>query len=298
MILSTSTNILCERPDGTQYPLEKTLALCSEAGFDTFDMSFYEWSYPGMPFLTDEWETWIHGIAEVKERLGLTFYQSHAYTYDFLNPKYDSMSERAHQEMLVFRSLECCRILGNKVAVVHPSMNPALDESAEEVWKKNLTYLERYLEYADKCGMELAVENMYQYSGQTEKKFFADPEEIAALIDSYGDERLGVCWDFEHGVILNQNQPEAVSMLGKRLKATHVSDTVSDSFEPYMHVMPFTGVLDWKPIMMALEEAGYKGAFSFEAHNFAKKLPDALIPTAMKFAWEIGNHLVSMRKQS
>lgn len=294
MILSTSTNLLCERPDGTMVPLEKTLKTCSEAGFNTFDMSFYEWSYPGMPFLAEEWEKWIHGIADLKEQLGISFYQSHAYTYDFLSPRFDSMTDRAHQEMLVYRSLECCKILGNKVVVVHPSMNPALNETADEIWKKNIVYLERWLEYADKCGMELAVENMYQYSGKTEKLFFADPQEIVHLIDSYGDARLGVCWDFEHGVILKQDQPEAVRLLGKRLKATHVSDAVSDIFEPYMHVMPFTGMLDWKPIMVSLKEIGYDGAFSFEAHNFAKKLPDELIPTAIKFSWEIGNYLTQI----
>lgn len=291
MILSTSTNIVCERPDGTMYPLEKTLRICSEAGFQTFDMSFYEWSYPGMPFLGDEWESWIHGIARLKEELGLSFYQSHAYTYDFLNPRFSSESVRAHEEELVFRSLECCRILGSRVAVVHPSMNPAENGDAEQVWKKNLSWLERYLEYADKCGMQLAVENMYQYSGNTENAFFSDPLEIASLIDSYGDSRLGVCWDFEHGAILDQNQPEAVRILGSRLKATHVSDKVSDTFEPYMHVMPFTGMLEWKPILDALAEVSYDGAFSFEAHNFAKKLPDELIPAAMKFAWEIGHYL-------
>lgn len=291
MILSTSTNLLCERPDGTMYTLEKTLKMCAEAGFKVFDMSFYEWSYPGMPFLNDKWEEWIHHIARLKEELGISFYQSHAYTYDFLNPKFDSAVQREQQEMLVFRSLECCWILGNKVVVVHPSMNPVVREDYREIWKKNIVYLEKYLEYADKCGMQLAVENMYQYSGNTENRFFSEPQEIACLIDSYGDDRLGVCWDFEHGVILKQDQPEAIRILGKRLKATHVSDAVSDVFEPYMHVLPFTGMLDWKPIMKALKEISYEGAFSFEAHNFAKKIPDKLIPTAMKFASEVGVYL-------
>lgn len=50
MRLSTSTNIVSERPDGTLYPVEKTLAAASAAGFDRFDMSFYEWNFPGSPF--------------------------------------------------------------------------------------------------------------------------------------------------------------------------------------------------------------------------------------------------------
>lgn len=292
MRLSTSTNILCERPDGSQYSLEKTLKLCREAGFDTFDMSFYEYAYDGMPFIGENWESWIDSAAECAARLGVSFYQGHAYTYDFLNPKFDG--KREWQEELVLRSLKCCSKLGTKIIVMHPSRNVFSDDTEQETWQKNRAYFEKWLKIADDLGMEVAVENLYQYSGHEEKPFFYDPEEIASYINDFGDSRLGVCWDFEHGVILNQDQPRAVRILGDRLKATHVSDTVSKDFEPYMHVMPFTGVTQWKPIVEALREINYQGAFSFEAHNFTKKLPEELIPTAMKFAWEIGRYLTEI----
>lgn len=292
MRLSTSTNILCERPDGTQYPLEKTLQICREAGFDLFDMSFYEWAYPDMPFVSDQWETWIDSVAEACARLGVTFYQSHAYTYDFLNAKYES--DREYQEMLVHRSLKCCGVLGAKVVVVHPSQNVWDDISQEKIWEKNKPYLYRWLEAAQLYGMELAVENMYQYSGYMKNPFFCDPHEIRKYMEDLNDPRIGVCWDFEHGAILEQDQPEAVRTLGKYLKATHVSDTASSVQEEFMHIMPFSGRTAWAPIMQALHETGYDGAFSFEAHNFAKKLPDSLIPEAMHFARSIGRYLMQL----
>ena len=41
MRLATSSNIVCERPNGEVFTLEKTLQLASKAGFDRFDISFY-----------------------------------------------------------------------------------------------------------------------------------------------------------------------------------------------------------------------------------------------------------------
>lgn len=291
MILSTSTNIFCERPDGSVVPVEKTLKYAAEAGFTTFDMSFYEWSFPGSPFFSDQWRQWAERIARTAKDYGLGFNQCHAYTYDFLNLNF-AVEEKKQQEMLVRRSLECCRILGAKVAVTHPGIGTFDARDRKQVWQKNKEYLEQLLSYADARGMMVAVENMYDSYGHPEQIFFALPEEIIAFIDGFGDNRLGVCWDFEHGVIMEMDQPSIIRQLGNRLMATHVSDTLSKDFEPFMHVMPFTGLMEWEPIMHALKDISYEGAFSLEAHNFIKKLPDQLVPIALEFSYKIGQYLL------
>ena len=84
MRLATSSNIVCERPNGEVFTLEKTLQLASKAGFDRFDISFYDWSLPHSPFITDKWEAWIHSVANEAARLGVQFGQCHAYTFNFL----------------------------------------------------------------------------------------------------------------------------------------------------------------------------------------------------------------------
>lgn len=293
MKLSTSTNILCERPDGSILPVEKTLRQASAAGFKVFDMSFYEWSWQGSEFFSDGWQRWADRIAETADQLGVSFYQCHAYTYDFLNPMYDDSGNRAWQETLVQRSMDCCRILGAKVIVTHPSTDSSAPNPREDAWDRNKAYLEKFLRLADERNMKVAVENMCS-NGHPDKKFFSQPEEILAFVEAFGDPRLGVCWDFEHGIIEEIDQPHVVRQLESRLFATHVSDTLSKDFEPYMHVMPFTGMEEWREIMNALKGIGYDGAFSFEAHNFAKKLPDDLIPTALKFSREIGDYLLKL----
>ena len=71
MKLSTSSNIVFDRPEGPFFHMDRMMRYAKEAGFDTLDISFYDWALPGSPFLTDEWKKWIDQVAEEKERLGL-----------------------------------------------------------------------------------------------------------------------------------------------------------------------------------------------------------------------------------
>lgn len=293
MILSTSTNIYCERPDGRVLPIAQTLEAAAKAGFRTFDMSFYEYSYPGSQFLTEDWMAWAESIRHTSEKLDLHFYQCHGYTYDFLDPSLTE-EQRQRQEQLVRRSIDCCGMLGAEVLVTHVSEGSRLACSRQQIWQYNQRYLRSVAEYAAQRGMKVAVENLYSSDAEPADIFYGSAEEIARFIDEFNDDRLGVCWDFEHGAIMEMDQPAAIRILGRRLLATHVSDTVSKTFEPYMHVMPFTGMTDWTPIMQSLKEIDYQGAFSFEAHNFLKKMPDELAETALALSYQIGSYLLSL----
>ena len=66
MKLSTSSNIVFDRPEGPFFHMDRMMRYAKEAGFDTLDISFYDWALPGSPFLTDEWKKWIDQVAEEK----------------------------------------------------------------------------------------------------------------------------------------------------------------------------------------------------------------------------------------
>ncbi len=291
MILSTSPNIICERRDGRILPLNETLKWISTTSISYVDMSFYEYAFPGQPFLTDRWQEWILSAKETAERLDLNFYQAHAYTYDFLSSRLTDEEKEWH-EMLVGRSLECCRILGAKIVVTHPSTFRMGTDRKRISWERNREYFRRYADKVSALGMRAAVENMIRYPGD-DYIFFSDPEEINAFTEEFDDDRLGICWDFEHGAILHLDQPAVLRLLGKKLYATHVSDAVTETYEPFMHVLPFTGETDWPELMSVLEEIGYDGAFSLEAHNFMKRIPDGLVPAALAYVSALGEFLVN-----
>lgn len=293
MQFSTSTNIVSVRRNGQRLSIPQTLKLASQAGFRRFDLCFYDWSEPGSPFLTENWEAWIDEAANSAASLGVTFGQCHAYTYEFLNPRY-SQEELAYHEMLVRRSLRCCAALGSSLCVVHPDTDFLAERPSASSREKNLTYFKRLLDDATKIGVDLAIENMIDYTILPKRKFFVTPEEIVDFIDAFADRRLGVCWDFEHGDIQEFDQPAALRLFGGRLKATHVSDAASKTYEPLMHVMPFFGFTRWETIMPVLREIGYTGDFSYEAHNYTNRMPDELLLPALRFSFEIGQHLMSL----
>ena len=83
MKLSTSSNIVFDRPEGPFFHMDRMMRYAKEAGFDTLDISFYDWALPGSPFLTDEWKNGLIRWQRKKSALGMRFGQSHAYTYKF-----------------------------------------------------------------------------------------------------------------------------------------------------------------------------------------------------------------------
>jgi len=294
MKLSTSTNLLFLRPDGRIFPLPEAMALMREAGFTYLDMNFYDWSTtPGSPYMTGDWQRWLDGVLEARERLGIRYEQSHAYFFNFLDPALDR--ERwQHQQDQVLRSLDCCRQLGVKTAVIHPCTVFGSQRMTEDSKQANIRYIEGLLEATYRSGIVLAVENMVDRDIYPIRKYCAVPEELVELVDAVGDPRVKICWDFEHGDIMGQDQPSVLRLLGDRLAATHVSEQHGWGELYLLHRLPLTGKIQWAPILAALREIGYQGCFSYEAHNYLNALPDTCIQPALEIAYRVGEHLMTL----
>ena len=292
MRLGTSTNLLYIRPDGSRVTLPETLKLVSDAGFRVFDLNFYDWSLPGADFLSEQWERWIHETANEAAKLGVSFGQCHGYFYDFLDP---SMTEekKAYHHMLQQRSLICSRIIGAKTCVLHPETAKDGIELVKRSFDANREYFKPLVDQMEAWDMRLAIENMCDYGIAPKRKFCAYPEELVGFVTSFQSDKIGICWDFEHGDIMGQNQKEALLYIGSFLFATHVSDTYSKTDNTLMHVLPMTGTIHWEEIMGTLREINYQGDFCYEVHNYMNRLPDAVIPAALKLAYEIGEYLMS-----
>lgn len=294
MQLATSTNLLYIRPDGSRFDLPVTLKLVSEAGFRVFDLNFYDWSLPGSEFLTDRWEWWIDDVAQSASKLGVTFGQCHAYFYPFLDVSM-SEEEKAHHELLQHRSLVCCKRVGAHTCVLHPETSWEGVEIVRNSFRANQEYYKPLVERMEAWGMRLAIENMCDYGIAPKRKFCACPEELVDFVKSFGSDRIGICWDFEHADIMGQDQQDALRYIGPLLFATHVSDTYSKTDSKLMHVLPMTGTIRWEEIMKVLKEIAYQGDFCYEVHNYMNHLPDEVIPAALRLAYEIGEYLMSIK---
>lgn len=294
MRLGTSTNLLFGRPDGSRVSLEETLRLVSEAGFKVFDLNFYDWSLPGSPFLTADWKDWISHAAELAKEKQLVFGQCHGYFFPFLAPDMTDEEYARHKE-LQRRSFECCRILGAKVCVLHPETDYRFVDYEGASLEGNLKFFDGVLEETRDLGLSVAIENMCDYGIAPKRKYCAYPAQLKALVETLDSKRIGICWDFEHGDIMQQDQAECLRFIKSHLLATHVSDTYSRTDNRLMHVLPLTsGTINWKTIMRTLREIHYQGDFCYEVHNYMNRIPDPAVPAALKLAYEIGEYLMGI----
>lgn len=295
MKLSTSTNLLFLRADGTIHPPKSSVEKIVRAGFRVLDFNFYDWVITkGSPYMRPDGDEWLVGMAEQAQELGVRYEQAHAHFYNFASLDM-SDSQREWQERQVVRSIRNAARLGAKVVVTHPCTFFTEEGSYSSLSReKNREYFSRLLEKTSDLSIKIAVENMTDIDTAPIKKYCAVPEELGELIACIGSDRMGVCWDFEHGDLMKQNQPKIVEYFGDKLLATHASD--SHGYRPvYLtHRLPMTGTVDWEPIMKALRRANYQGCFSYEAHNYLNALPDCAIDSALRLAYDIGTYLMTL----
>ena len=83
------------------------------------------------------------------------------------------------------------------------------------------------------------------------------------MIDSYGDDRIGACWDTGHAHSCYADQYEPLLKLGPRLHCTHINDNLGGPGDH--HLIPFSGAVNWESVMKALREINYSGDLILES---------------------------------
>ncbi len=288
MRLSTSTNIYFNRPDGTKADIRDSIALCAQAGYRVMDMNFHDCTTFRNAFVGRHWRQWVEEIRAAAQVHGIEFSQGHAPFYNFCDPGYD---KREWHDRMICRAVDCARILGIPWLVIHAGTDFSAADSFASSKRLNREYLLPLLEYAERQGVGIAVENLWDLNIAPLKRYTASAEELVDLVDSLDAPNVGICFDVEHATIMKQDVPAQLRLIGGRLKATHVSDVINTDSD---HMLPFAGRTDWPPFLTALREIGYQGDFTYEIHRYTASLPDALVPSALAYSVEVGQYLLSL----
>jgi len=290
MRLSTSTNIMdrVNKVQGIISP-EDCLIKCAKAGYKVMDMNFHDMSNKGMPVAQDNWEEWVDKMGELGAKLGLEFSQSHSHFY---NVCLDNLEDREWREELVRRSIIGSGKLGVKWMVLHAGTDNTMGYSAETSKRRNLEYFKPHIEFAKKHNVGIAIENLFDPNALM-RKYTATTEELIDLVDTLNDPMVGICWDFGHANLVGIDQNISLRKIGKRLKATHISDNNGVKDE---HLLPFYGNIEWDPIMQTLVDIDYEYDFTFEITPFVDKIPAYMRDILLQHTVEVGNHLLSLAK--
>ena len=288
MRLSTSSNIYFNRADGTKGRLEDCVRYCGEAGYRRMDLSFLDYCNFRFPIVTDHYLQWIDRIVNIAAAYDITFGQAHAPFYNFCD---DNVPDREEKDRLIYRSIECAARMGIPWVAIHAGTDYSSGEMRKSSKKKNREYFLPLLEYAAKWNVGIAFENLWDWNIAPRKRYTASIEDLIDLVDSFDCQYVGICYDVEHAGISGLDPAKEILVIGKRLKSTHISDYFDIKAD---HLLPFSGVMEWKPFMKALKTIGYKGDFAFEIHRYTEHTPDELVPSAIRYSIEVGNYLLKL----
>lgn len=281
MILSTNTD-----PQLKHFSTEQSIGLIAEAGFNAYDMSYFDQKYASANHVKMSEE-----LRHIADEIGIVCNQAHA-------PFPSSVGDASDKERFetIVRSMESAAILGAKVIVVHPKQHLSYIDHVDELREMNIEFYSSLVPYCKEFGIKVAVENMWQCSRMASTKIVestcASPEEFCDYVDSIGSEYIVACLDIGHAILVGRRSSEMIHALGKnRLKALHVHDVdgVRD-----LHTLPYLSYVDFDDMTKALGEIDYDGDFTFESGNFNARMPKELQLDALKFECKVGRHLISL----
>ncbi len=165
-------------------------------------------------------------------------------------------NSQVQQEVLnkLRKSMDLCRVLRPRKAVIHASTEPIRDEQRAARLQASRQALAGLTPEFAALGIQLALEDLPRTClGNTS-------DEVLWLIRDING--LGICLDTNH--LLKETPQEFIRKLSARIVTMHASDYDG---KDERHWMPGEGINGWKLLVKSLAAAGYEGPFMFETHK-------------------------------
>lgn len=293
MRIGNMTSALGVRPEtGEAIGPCEAVRRCAAAGFEVMDINLCGLHRGPGPFRGEGWRKAAEEVRNEAERCNVRFVQSHM-PYRSLSMKPDmelfSSPEGAEKyRELSLRAIEITHILGASWAVIHPMDDPdaPLGDLDAQI-RYNLRILDREMELCAKLNVGFAFENIFDQPKR--RRFGIKAMELLALIEACHSPLVGACWDVGHGNLTMDHQDSAIMRLGPHIKALHIHD---NNGKDDLHMLPFTGTVQWESVMHALYASGCQADLIFET-GFSR-MPDSLKDDGLRACMSIGRHLVSL----
>ncbi len=292
MRLAVMTNLFYENREDRRNYLN-SVRRTRKAGFSVMDFNMCPFQREETELLGDDWESLVDEIANEAAKIGVEFSQSH-----LPFPKASSRRKSAfdngceQNERFIFltdRAIRVSAMLGVKWAIAHPVQlvgEGELDLAADIAYNHRI--YDKYVELASSLGVGIAFENMADIE-LSRRRFGVTPDELNALIDSFGSEYVAACWDFGHGNRSFADQSSVLKRLGSRLKATHLDDNMG---KDDLHTIPYFGTVNWDKVIGALREINYSGDLTYEL-GICKRMPSELLDPTVLYVRQVGEYLMT-----
>ena len=251
----------------------EAVALLSQAGFSHFD-------------LEAETQEEAEALSAYLKERNLSVIQSHMP----FNRYKRIDTEIFRQNVMAYA--KNAKIMDSKILVVHGDEFDYKNRAYSSVaaLEHNYRFFYDLVDYASANGMRVAFENTFQEATMTIKPHFsALTDDLCALLERYGTDTVGICWDTGHAKVqYGDHDMDALKLVADKVICTHVHDNY---YNQDLHSFPFTGSIHWKNFMQILKEVGYKGDLSFEF--VYDRLPKALALDYLKLIYRTGEYMLN-----
>ena len=240
-------------------------------------------------FCQDDYREQAQKLKEYADSLGIRACATHSpYPTSFNDP---DRTEQAFE--MLKRSIEITSIIGATHTVIHPNQHLTYREHKEELKDINIDFYKRLKPHAEKFGVKIAIENMWQWRHNFKNEIITDSvcssaDEFCEYVDMFPREHFCACLDIGHIPLVGEDLEYIIRKLGDRIEVIHLHD---NDFKADRHHLPFLGKIDFKNVLDLLYEVGYKGDLNLEINGYVTCFPTELLPSATKFSYDVAKYL-------
>jgi sugar phosphate isomerase/epimerase len=194
-------------------------------------------------------------VLDVLRQTALEFWSVHAPYGRFLDPSSPDKDIRDSSLAAFVDSIDVASRLGAKVVVAHPGAAVAYDVPKPERIPFVVEVIGRAADIAGVHGIKIGVEPL------PKDEVGNSLEAVLEIIERIDRPNVGVNFDVNH-LYPPERIPGLIRKAGSLIVSTHISD--QDGVE--RHWLPFQGTLDWREVLSAFADAGYRGPLVYETH--------------------------------
>jgi len=156
-------------------------------------------------------------------------------------------------------ALRSAKALGAETVLLVPAIVTET-VSYGDAYKRSQEHIRKLLPLAEKLGIVIAVENVWN-------KFLLSPLEFARYVDEFESPWLKAYFDVGNVILFGYSQ-DWIRTLGKRTVKIHLKDFKRKG---YQWTNLLDGDVNWKQVRRALDEVGYDGFLTTELHGGDKE---------------------------
>lgn len=175
-----------------------------------------------------------------------------AYEQLILTSKNKDIRDRAIERLMrqcdLGAQLDCPVIIGSMRGRVEAN------DTYAEVNRRMIESMKRLMDYAERLGVDVAVEAI----DRSETNYIKTADEVLELIDVVGSEYLKVHLDTFHMNIEELDWEKPVLACGNKLGHVHIADNT--------RLYPGSGMIDFMPFLNALKKVNYNRSLVFEIY--------------------------------